>query len=207
MATKCLALAVTSGRWCSSTLYYDSLKNMIGKNGDVPYSYNSANQLIRQNGTFYAEYDANGRRFRAETQQWNLNGSGAFASVPYLNLFNKQGKNLAEIDHRVDAAGNYAKKNHRNHIYFGGAALFEYDDCQISKNNALGICGDLDEDSDGLSYVQELDKQTFPFDRDTDHDGIPDFYDIFPTNANPVFPLEGAGGFKGSSIAESVQPQ
>ncbi len=181
MATKCLALAVISGRWCSSAVYYDSLKNMIGKNGDVPYSYNSANQLIRQNGTFYAEYDANGRRFRAETQQWNLNGSGAFASVPYLNLFNKQGKNLAEIDHRVDAAGNYAKKNHRNHIYFGGAALFEYDDCQISKNNALGICGD--------------------------HDGIPDFYDIFPTNANPVFPLEGAGGFKGSSIAESIQPQ
>ncbi len=107
--------------------------------------------------------------------------------------------------HRVDSGGGYVKKNYRNHVYFAGKRLISMDNCQANRNHALGVCGTEDEDGDGLSYLQELDKETFPFDRDSDRDGIPDFYDAFPTNANPVLPLEGAAGFKGSSISEHVE--
>ena len=185
----------------------NSLKNVRGKDGTALYTYNSANQLVRQNGSFYAEYDGNGNRFRYSMQQWNLNGSGAFSTVSYLNLFSRGGKNLVEVDHRVDTAGSYVKKNYRNHVYLGAAHLAYIDDCQINKNLAIGVCGDLDDDGDGLTYLQELDKGTYPFDKDSDHDGLPDYYDLFPTNANPVFPLEAAGGYKGSSITETVNQQ
>lgn len=190
----------TCGETASSVIY-DSLKNVRGKDGTALYTYNSANQLVRQNGTFYAEYDGNGNRFRSSMQQWNLNGSGAFSSVAYLNLFSKGGKNLAEVDHRVDTAGSFVKKNYRNHVYLGAAHLAYVDDCQINKNLAIGVCGDVDDDGDGLTYLQELDKGTYPFDKDSDHDGIPDYYDLFPTDPNPKFQLESAGGYRGSDLA------
>ncbi len=63
--------------------------------------------------------------------------------------------------------------NTRNHIYLGGVH-FSADDCQANKNFALGICGDVDDDGDGLSYEQEMDAGSYPFDTDSDNDGLTD---------------------------------